>query len=162
MTRKVDQDNKQLSVMFVPLGWSHLLVPCSAIAELIAFQEPVGVENTPDWFLGEINWRDNVIPLISFEGMSGKGVSAAAPGTLYLVINRLTESDPYPFYAIPVKSVPRNLRLVADDLNWKKDQNVKEGQPLREAVVTVDGQEALIPNLIGLESMLTEYMRSPA
>ena len=120
----MEQDNKQLSAMLVPLSWSHLLIPCSAIAELVGYQEPIAVENTPDWFLGNIMWRERDIPVVSFEQMSGKDMKSSTHDTLLLVLNRLTENGPYPFYALPVQGAPKNLRLTADDVQRQQKQEM--------------------------------------
>ncbi|HBZ98965.1 MAG TPA: chemotaxis protein, partial [Pseudomonas sp.] len=53
--------------LLMPLADRMLLVPNVAVAELIPYRAPQAVQGMPAWFLGQVQWRDLSLPLLSFE-----------------------------------------------------------------------------------------------
>ncbi len=90
------QESKQLSAMLIPVSWGNLLLPCSVIAELVDFREPETVPDSPDWLMGIINWRQQTIPVVSFELMTGQPLKKLSEETRLIVINRVTENGKKP------------------------------------------------------------------
>ena len=86
MSQAVATQNSAASLtgLLVPLADRTLLLPNVAVAELIPYRAPQVTEGTPDWFLGQIAWRDLRLPLLSFEAASGGpfGRSSALSGAV--------------------------------------------------------------------------------
>lgn len=55
-----------LTGLVVPLADRALLLPNVAVAELIPYRTPPAMAGMPDWFLGQVAWRDLSLPLLSF------------------------------------------------------------------------------------------------
>ena len=61
-----------LSSMLLPVEGRLLLLPGVAVAEIVTFVPPEhdGV-NMPPWYLGTIHWRNQRVPLVSYEVLTG-------------------------------------------------------------------------------------------
>ncbi len=59
-----------LTGLLLPLSDRTLLLPNVAVAELIAYRNPQVAAGVPQWYLGQVAWRDLRLPLLSFEAAS--------------------------------------------------------------------------------------------
>lgn len=59
-----------LTGLLLPLSDRTLLLPNVAVAELIAYRNPQVAAGLPQWYLGQVAWRDLRLPLLSFEAAS--------------------------------------------------------------------------------------------
>ncbi len=138
--------------LLLPLGDRNLLLPSVALAELIN-QRPVEPRpGTPDWYLGDIVWRDLCLPLLSFE-TAASGVAPAAPstGARIAVINAIGGRPQLKFFALLVQGIPRPCKL--------DGSLAPAGAPLASLELdsaVVDGEVVRIPDLIALEQKLAD------
>jgi len=147
---KTDSADVSLTALLVPLGDRNLLLPNVAVAELIPYRNVQRGEGLPDWFLGQIGWRDLQLPLLSFEAASG-GVAHLGPDSRVAVINALGNRPRVKFLAVVVQGIPRSLK-VSSDL-------VRAGEPLAPMeldAVRIGDLVASIPDLVGLEQKLAD------
>ena len=65
----MSQDQKELYSLLIPLRRERLLVPRMCVAEVIAFadSERERDEQSPDWYLGTIDWNGRRLPVVSFD-----------------------------------------------------------------------------------------------
>ena len=68
----LDHRTSQLTGLLLPLADRHLVLPNVAIAELIDFQRGEPASDAPPWYLRQVTWRDQQLPLISFEAVCGE------------------------------------------------------------------------------------------
>ncbi|MFC6981401.1 chemotaxis protein CheW [Microbulbifer taiwanensis] len=68
---------QEVSSLLLPLADGQLLVPVDTLSEVIAMQTPVAAYDAPPWYLGELNWREQRLPLLSFEVMRGQPLASA-------------------------------------------------------------------------------------
>jgi chemosensory pili system protein ChpC len=141
-----------LNSLLLPLTDRTLLVPSVALAELIN-QRPVEPRiGMPEWYLGEIVWRDLRLPLLSFEtASSGKPAAAPAPGARIAVINAIGGRPHLKFFALLVQGIPRPCKL--------DSTLAPAGAPL--AALELDsavagGEVARIPDLVELEQKMAD------
>ena len=146
------EDTRQLAAMLVPVKEDVLLVPGAAIAEMIPYRDPTPVKGKPEWFLGEVQWRDETVPVISFEGVRSGELHCRTAETRLAVVNGVSDDGKLPFYAIPVEGIPRSVKLESDDIVLLKDK--KNGSDAIKMWVKASGAEAVIPNLDKLEEKL--------
>lgn len=72
-----------LTGLLLPLSDRTLLLPNVAVAELIAYRNPQVAAGLPQWYLGQVAWRDLRLPLLSSRrppAANSSGYSAAARG----------------------------------------------------------------------------------
>ncbi len=139
-----------LTGLLIPLADRTLLLPNVALAELIGYRPPQVAQGMPDWFLGQVAWRDLRLPLLSFEAASN-GQVQVGPGARVAVINALGGRPKVKFLALLVQGIPRSMKVAADlpraDLALA---------PLELAAVSLGDSVAKIPDLVGLEQMLAD------
>ena len=136
----------------IPLNNETALLPNSAIAEVIGFKEPTAVDDAPEWFLGYIEWREKRVPLISFESVSGKELTAAKKNSRICVLNTLNGNVQIPYVGILSQGIPSLAIVQEQGLEDKESSN--ENRPAVGAFVEVGGAEALIPDIDELEQRL--------
>lgn len=147
------QSTGTIHCLTIPLHGETALLPNAAIAEVIGYKQPVPLSEAPEWFLGHIDWRDKKVPIISFEGVSGKDVQAPIKNSRIAVLNTLNANPQLPYIGILSQGIP-SLAIV-------KDQELQdEGEPddSRQTVggyIKLAGIKALIPNIDEIENRLS-------
>lgn len=136
----------------IPLYDETVMLPNSAIAEVVSYIVPEVVDNAPEWFLGYVNWRDYRVPLISFEAISGKDVKPAKKKSQIAVLNTLNGNTQVPYIGILTQGIP-SLAIVQEQGLENKNTNNDERQSIA-AIVEVGGVEVLIPNIDDIEQRL--------
>ena len=97
--------------LLLPLADRQLLLPNVAIAELVAYRQPLPVEGLPAWHLGQIGWRDQSLPLLDFEAACGAPV-VHGEGARIVILNAIGDSERR-FIALLIQGIPRSCRLDA-------------------------------------------------
>ena len=137
----------------IPLHEEVALLPNAAIAEIIAYTDPTTIDDAPKWFLGYVTWRENRIPLISFEAMSGKKVEGAKNNSRIAVLNTLNGNADLAYVAILSQGIP-SLALVQEE--GIEEQIELDDRSAVGAIVNVGGTEALIPDIDEIEKRLID------
>lgn len=137
--------------LLVPLADRTLLLPNVALAELIPYRAPQGAPSgAPAWFLGQVAWRDLMLPLLSFEAAAGGQVETGS-GSRVAVLNALGGRDHVKFIALLVQGIPRSIKVDAS--------LARSPAPLAALeldAVNLGDIQARIPDLIGLEQKLAD------
>jgi chemosensory pili system protein ChpC len=112
--------------MLLPLTSLNLLVPNSAVAEIIGYSSPRRLADTSDWFAGVVLWRGVYIPVVAVEQMCN--VDTARIGTrgrIAIIYN--PEKDPeLPYLGIHMQDIPRAYLAEADSVESGVDENLSE------------------------------------
>lgn len=141
-----------LNALLLPLSDRTLLLPSVALAELIN-QRPVEPHpGTPDWYLGDLVWRDLRLPLLSFEtAASGTPPAPPSPGARIAVINAIGGRPQLKFFALLLQGIPRPQKLGGELAG--------AGAPLTALELDsalVEGEVVRIPDLVALEQRLVD------
>ena len=147
---------QELSSLLLPLQDGHLLVPVDTLSEVIAIQTPVAAYDAPDWYLGDLNWREQRLPLISFEVLRGQPLSAGADSGRIAVLGSGNPSGDLPFIALMLQGTPRLVRVTPEELA-AREKACNLGELMH---VALSGEEAVIPDLSALEQACLEYRSS--
>ncbi|HUE90895.1 chemotaxis protein CheW [Pseudomonas sp.] len=152
MSQAVVSENSvsSLTGLLMPLADRVLLLPNVAVAELIPYRAPQVSEGMPDWFLGQIAWRDLRLPLLSFEAASG-GEAQVGAGARVAVINALGGRPAVKFIALLVQGIPRSIKFGPELAR----ANVPLA-PLELDAVSLGDAVLKVPDLIGLEQKLAD------
>ena len=95
-----------------------------------------------------MHWRDEEIPVISFEKLNESGQVIIGPDARIAVIN--TVSGNTRFYAVVIQGIPRQARVGKSDL---VEEPVETG-PAEAMYVQLGGDLAVIPDLDAVERVL--------
>ncbi|MDD2048134.1 chemotaxis protein CheW [Pseudomonas putida] len=136
-----------LTGLLLALADRCLVLPNVAVAELIGYQAGSAAPEQPDWMLGWIDWRNQRLPLLSFEAACGGQVQVGERARI-VVLNALGGSR-LRFIAVLVQGIPRSCKLDSQ-LNYVDVPLAA----LELAAVQVGDQVARVPDLPALEQLL--------
>lgn len=109
--------------MQLPLNELQLLLPNSAVAEIIGYTTPEHtVEGSPEWFDGKISWRGVMVPVISVEKMCQIESQKPGPRTRIAVIYNPDGSEDLPYFGIILQDIPRAYLAESDRMIENMDQ----------------------------------------
>lgn len=141
----------QITGLLLTLNDRLLLLPNTAVAELVAYRNVQPAENSPNWLLGQIAWRDLSLPLLSFEAASSD-TPANLENARVVIINAIGGRPKFRFFALLIKGIPRSVRI-DKSLQRLPDEQL---QALELDAVSIDGEMAKIPDLAALEQKLAD------
>lgn len=144
----------ELTAFLIPVKSKYLVLPNVSVAELIAFSEPEPAEDVPTWYLGTFYWREQNIPLISFEAINDEPFVSRSSSMRIAVFNGLNEPEQLPFFGIITQGTPRMVHVSPTDI---VDIELPIG-PAESMIVSVVGDNASIPNLEYIESQIVQVM----
>ena len=136
----------------VPLSDMQMVLPNTCIAEVIPYQPPEPVENSPDWLLGMINWRGVTIPVISFEAVNGLDFHDDPKENRIAVLNGISGNAELPFYGLVVQGIPRLLTLDRSSISAVSKPDTKLPMSLEQT--QIGDESAVIPDQDKIEKML--------
>lgn len=140
----------QVPSLIIPLERGSLLVPNSCVAEIISYTQLLPVENAPEWQIGNIQWREIVLPCISFEKLKGETVDAYSQKDRIAIFNTITDKVEKRFYGMIIRGIPRLARIVQEELVEEE----KELSSFEKACVQFNGEPSSIPDLEAIESVV--------
>jgi chemosensory pili system protein ChpC len=147
----VSQDAESLTGLLMPLADRMLLMPNVAVAELIPYRAPQAVQGMPAWFLGQVQWRDLNLPLLSFEAASNGQAQPVSNTARVAVLNAVGGRDHVKFIALLVQGIPHSIKV--DASLARADVALA---PLELDAVNLGDVQARIPDLVGLEQKLAD------
>ncbi len=142
-----------LSCMLLPLGGYDILLPKSLVKEFLYKPNVQVFEDDSDWLIGEIDWQDYVVPLISFEHLCNQPRVTKTTHMRAVICYTMDNLDKFPYYAIEVQSIPRPLILDSRALRNHEGMMNKHSEAI-SYYVNIGSKELVIPNFVKLESIL--------
>jgi chemosensory pili system protein ChpC len=136
--------------LLVPMYGRPWLVPNIIVAEIIPLRQPDRPAQGAEWLLGFLNWRDEIIPMISFERLNESGQVNIGPDARIAVINNV--SGKVKFYAVVIQGIPRATRVSSADLV----EEPTDSGPAESMNVQLGGDLAVIPDLDAIERALED------
>lgn len=154
--QRIEKKIEEVASLLIPLQGRMLLAPNVTIAEIVPVAQVVPVENAPAWYLGNCTWREQTIPLLSFEVMNGEDKPGVAQRSRFAVINTTGVNESLPFIAILTQGLPRLARVTEEEITEREDADNK---PFELMHVSWAGEEAVIPNVEAMERAFLDYLR---
>lgn len=125
-----------------------LILPYSAVAEVIPFENAKTFADVTGWVLGTIEWRNLKIPLISLESIDRYSHSFLEKGKAHIaILNRSVEEKGPDFIGVVLQNIPKMNRFKRTDLQYVGTSD----NPQLSMAISVRGQPAFIPNLTWIE-----------
>lgn len=157
--------NAQLSAeirgVLIQVEDARLLLPNATISEVLTFASPEPVEGAPGWILGRIRWRGWQLPLVSFSRLAGLAEEEGELGSKVVVLKSLGGDPRAPFFALLTRGFPRLVTVSRERLVLDADE--QSGLPeVVDAKVTLNEDEAWIPDLAKIEAAIAEAMHATA
>lgn len=147
---KVQDQNKIVASLLVPVQNKSLLVPNVAIAEVVSIQNIEPAKETPPWCIGWIEWRGEHLPVLSFEIANSQVKGRDSHESRLAIFNSVNASAKRRFFAMIVQGIPRMIKL--SDAEVREDTQAVKGQAEQMSVITQLGK-AVIPDIDYLETL---------
>lgn len=145
-----------LPCLLIPIQGGRMVLPNVTVAELIPFQKPVALENTPDWIIGQIEWRGTMIPVISYEEFSGFKKGPAGQDLRVAVVNSPNgEQGKMRFFGMLTQGIPSLIKLEEAAIKENQNSVLQKGQKM---AVTLETGHATIPDLDMLETAILKQI----
>lgn len=153
--QSLEQDSvSEVASLLIPLHEKQLILPNVTVAEIIPYRTPTAVSDNNNWLLGQLEWRNVHIPVLSYELLSG--VSAPSlEGARLAVINGTGSNTNLPFYGILIQGIPKLTHVQENDIVSVDAMNFG---PYDQMAVSVSGEQAMIPNLEQIENELLRFI----
>lgn len=118
--------NKPSSVrcMLLPLISFNLLVPNSAVAEIIGYSTPRQLSDTSEWFPGVVLWRGVYVPVVEVEKLCDLGAAQVGPRTRIAIIYNPAKDPEMPYLGIHMQDIPRAYLAEADSVKAGSDEGL--------------------------------------
>lgn len=149
----MSEQTNQVACLRIPKDPNNLLLPNVSVAEVIPYQQPIAEEG-PDWFQGYFLWRNTKVPVLSLEVINGEEPLELTDRSRLAVINRLSASSKFDFFAVPIKDLPTLVRVNEDELKPSDDSlgSVDLG------IAELENVNVVIPDLEKLEIMINQAL----
>ncbi len=150
--RPVKESSGKLGALLVPLRTIRLLLPSTAVAEVVDRAELRPLDNELVGVLGHASWRGRELPVIDFEAAALGESAVVAQRIRLLVMKAQARRARARLYALAIAGLPRLLHLEPD--NAAVLSPAPESHELVLAELTLDGVAVAVPDLAQLETIL--------
>ncbi|KGQ18705.1 Chemotaxis protein CheW [Lysobacter dokdonensis DS-58] len=162
-TAAQESPSNDIRGVLIQIAGNRLLLPNATIAEVMSYADPEPIANTPDWLLGRIRWRGWQLPLIAFARLSGiSATEAGGLGSKVIVLKALGGDSKSPYFAMLTQGFPRLVTVSRDTVvadAGESDETLPEGVQAR---VLLNQDQALLPDLERVETMIGEAIKASA
>lgn len=147
-------DSQKIKCILLTLRTENVVVPNTAVAEIVSLREIKKIDKAPQWLLGKIQWRGVEIPLVSFEAAQ-EGAGAAMTANQAAVIHLLDEdgqTSVYPYVGLSISGVPHISHFSKEQITT--DTQTKKPHPMVAQRIRINGAAASILDIDAIASMI--------
>jgi len=151
------KDTQAIKCVILTLRKENVIVPNSLVAEIISVKEIKGMDDAPDWFLGNMKWRGTDVPLLSFEASGGEKISKVNLNTQAVVLYAVSdtgETGETPYLGLVMSGVPHISDFTRKQI--KKDTDALEEHPMVAQKVRINGASVSILDVDAMVTMVEE------
>ena len=122
----MNEKSKSVRCMLLPLTSLNLLVPNSAVAEIIGYSPPRRLSDTSEWFAGVVIWRGVYIPVVAVEEMCNLDTAQVGPRTRIAIIYNPEKDQDLPYLGIHMQDIPRAYLAETDSMVSGSDEGLSD------------------------------------
>ncbi len=100
--------------MLLPITSLNLLIPNSAVAEIIGYSEPRPLSGSSDWFAGVVLWRGVYVPVVAVEEMCDIASAGGGPRARIAIVYNPEKDPDLPYIGIHMQDIPRAYLAESD------------------------------------------------
>jgi len=146
---------QEVASLLIPLQGQSILLPNVTVAEIIPVSQVQPVENAPAWYLGNFQWRELTVPLLSLEVLNGESVPQIHNRARFAVLNTTGLHGDLAFIALLTQGLPRLARVSEDEISEREDA---ENRAYDLMHVSWAGEYTLIPDITAIEQKFLDYL----
>lgn len=137
--------DKELRTILAPLNEGYVLLPNSAVGEILNFTSPEPFKQGPAWLLGEIAWHGWQVPVVNYERLiKDNGITTITSKSRILIVKTLGESTQVNYIGLLIQGLPRLKKVSAETLQETETEELPETVFSK---VSIDNLQAFIPEL---------------
>ncbi|WP_242466958.1 chemotaxis protein CheW [Ectothiorhodospira shaposhnikovii] len=141
----------------ISLQDQNLLLPQSAVLEVVTQQVLREVVSAPSWLRGVFDWQQSQLPIVSLDTMLGVPFERQTRVNRFVIMHGLERLPGLEYYALQVRGIPHPVKLTASDI---QPLPLREGDPPAVAArVRASGVLCVIPAFERIEQMLQEELK---
>lgn len=144
---------EDIRVMLLPLTERDVLVPASAVSEIISADAVHPLPEMPDWLLGELLWRGYQVPALTFEPKLETTTRRLAHARV-IVCFMPTGHMELPYVALYSRDMPRLERSSPERLIAEAGQH-----PFALSALRIGEHHAWLPDFNAIEYALLTHRR---
>ncbi len=110
--------------MLLQLTSLNLLLPNSAVAEIIGYSTPRRLADTSDWFPGVVLWRGVYVPVVVVEQMCNVSIAQVGPRARIAIVYNPTRDLDLPYIGIHMQDIPRAYLAEAESMESGSDEKL--------------------------------------
>lgn len=110
--------------MLLQLTSLNLLIPNSAVAEIIGYSTPRPVPDSSDWFPGVVLWRGVYVPVVVVEQMCNLTSAQVGPRARIAIVYNPEQDPDLPYFGIHMQDIPRAYLAEAESIESGNDENL--------------------------------------
>ena len=147
----MSENTGSVRCMLLPLISLNLLVPNSAVAEIIGYSTPRALDDTSDWFAGVVLWRGVYVPVVAVEQLCDIAAASVGPRARIAMIYNPEKDAELPYLGVHMQDIPR--AYLADPDSTESGSSAGLGDYL---LTRVDDEQLarVIPDLDGIFAAL--------
>ncbi|RYY02740.1 MAG: chemotaxis protein CheW [Gammaproteobacteria bacterium] len=156
--KRIEQKKiQEVASLLIPLQGQSILLPNVTVAEIIPSSPVQAIENSPLWYLGNFQWRELTVPLLSLEALNGEAVPVIHSRARFAVLNTTGLNSDLPFMALLTQGLPRLARVSEDEISEREDAENRRYDLMH---VSWAGEYTLIPDITAIEQTFLDYLHS--
>ncbi|MCP4392141.1 MAG: chemotaxis protein CheW [Gammaproteobacteria bacterium] len=110
--------------MLLQLTSLNLLIPNSAVAEIIGYSTPRRLADTSDWFSGVVLWRGVYVPVVVIEQMCNVSAAQVGPRARIAIVYNPEKDPDLPYIGIHMQDIPRAYLAETESMESGSDENL--------------------------------------
>jgi chemosensory pili system protein ChpC len=147
-------DNKIIRCILAPLTDGYVLLPNTAVAELLSFTMPEPLKNAPRWVMGELDWHGWQVPVVSYEFLiNDNDRNTITSKTRILIIKTLGESTQVNYIGLVIQGLPKLKKVSMNSLIERGNEDLPDAV---FSQVSIDDLQAVIPELGSLTRIVEQ------
>lgn len=151
------EDTQLIKCVILSLRKHNVILPNALVAEIVTVKDIEESENSPAWFLGNIQWRGADVPLLSFEAAGGEKISKVNLNTQAVVlyaVGKDGEVNKSPYVGLIMSGVPHISHFSREQI--KTDDEILEDHPMIAQNVRINGASISVLDVDAMAVMVAE------
>jgi len=153
------EDKELIKCVILTLHKENVIVPNALVAEIISVKEIENTDTGPAWFLGDMKWRGEDVPLLSFEASRGEKISKVNLNTQAVVLYAVGASGDTrenPYLGLVMSGVPHVSHFNRNQIRTDVDELEAEPHPMVAQKVRINGASVSILDVDAMVAMVDE------
>ena len=152
-TEEISEEVTEVNTLLFQMQKGLMALPDIAVAEIVEFKTATREnDEQASWYIGKMEWRNTLVPVISFDQRSGDDVELSDYKKV-VVVNSVYQRDQHVYWAFLIDQAPRMQHLNAKNLIAIEDAEANDVIALQ---AESSGERLLFPNLEQIEVDIVE------